>query len=74
MYFYKLESYSKFCMIGDLSIKYLYKQFSCLFNDIYFFKLRIKGLGFRIRTISENFHYIFFNYTNYIIFILLKIL
>jgi len=36
-----------------------------LFLDLYFFKLRIKGLGYRLRTIADNFHYIFFNYTNY---------
>lgn len=36
--------------------------------DFYFIKLRIRGLGYRWRTISDNFHYIFFNYTNYYYF------
>jgi len=33
--------------------------------DIYFFKLKIKGLGYRLRYIASNFFYIFFNYTNF---------
>lgn len=36
--------------------------------DFYFIKLRIRGLGYRWRTISSNFHYIFFNYTNFYYF------
>jgi len=39
-----------------------------LFNHLFFFKLRIKGLGYRLRSISEYCHYFFFNYTNYYYF------
>lgn len=31
----------------------------------YFVKLRIRGLGFRMRSISDVLYYFFFNYTNY---------
>jgi len=34
----------------------------------YFFKIRIKGLGFRIRSISDILYYFFFNYTNFFYF------
>lgn len=32
---------------------------------IYFIKLRIRGLGFRMRSINDVIYYFFFNYTNY---------
>ena len=31
----------------------------------FFFKLRIRGLGFRVRNISNVIYYFFFNYTNF---------
>jgi hypothetical protein len=37
-------------------------------NFIFFIKLRIRGLGYRIRSICPTVHYIFFNYTNYYYF------
>lgn len=38
----------------------LYKKL----NFIYFIKLKIKGLGYRIRRVSKYLYYFFFNYTN----------
>lgn len=35
---------------------------------IYFLKLKIRGLGYRLRSITDNCHYFFFNYTNYYYF------
>lgn len=31
---------------------------------LYFIRLKIKGLGYRIRKLTKNFYYFFFNYTN----------
>lgn len=45
-------------------IKHLYALSNRL-SIVYFIKLRIRGLGFRIRSISDIIYYFFFNYTNY---------
>ncbi len=37
---------------------------------IYFIKIKIKGLGYRIRKISNELYYFFFNYTNIFYFYL----
>lgn len=45
----------------------LVKLFFVFYNrlfKIYFIRLRIRGLGYRIRKISSNLYYFFFNYTN----------
>jgi hypothetical protein len=42
-------------------------NFFLLYNRliyIYIVRLKLKGLGFRIRKISNNLYYFFFNYTN----------
>lgn len=39
---------------------------------VYFIKLRIRGLGFRMRSINDVIYYFFFNYTIIIIYIVLK--
>lgn len=45
-------------------IKHVFTFYNTLFN-FYFVKLKIRGLGYRIREISEGYYYFFFNYTNY---------
>jgi len=35
---------------------------------IYFVKIKIRGLGYRLRSICDTCHYFFFNYTNYFFF------
>jgi hypothetical protein len=43
------------------------KIFFCKYNKlfyIYWICLKIKGLGYRIRKLSKNLYYFFFNYTN----------
>jgi len=43
------------------------KHFFLIYNKsliIYFIKVKIKGLGYRIRKISNDLYYFFFNYTN----------
>jgi hypothetical protein len=52
--------------------KFIYKSFiSHVFNYynyvnfVYFIKLKIRGLGYRIRQLFDNFYYFFFNYTNF---------
>lgn len=71
-YFYVLSNYK----IVFLFLKYFFYQsflkhlfiISNKLTVFYFFKLRIKGLGFRIRSISDVLYYFFFNYTNYFYF------
>jgi hypothetical protein len=41
------------------------KFLSTRLRIFYFFKLRIRGLGFRIRNICDTMYYFFFNYTNF---------
>lgn len=51
------------CNISDnFLLRWLFKK---IFSDLFLFKLRIRGLGYRLRSISDFFHYVFFNYTNY---------
>lgn len=58
--------------------KFFYKSFikhlfylSNRLSIIYFVKLRIRGLGFRMRSINDVIFYFFFNYTNFIIYLVL---
>lgn len=46
----------------------IFSVLKMLYSNIYMFRLKIKGLGFRWRTITSQFHYIFFNYTNFFYF------
>lgn len=69
--FYFLNNFAN----NSLSIISISKSMNSLINifknfivDFFFIKLRIRGLGYRWRTISNNFHYFFFNYTNFYYF------
>jgi hypothetical protein len=44
-------------------IKHFKNNYNYLFN-IFSIRLKIKGLGYRIRKITKNLYYFFFNYTN----------
>lgn len=33
--------------------------------NFFFIKIKIRGLGYRIREIMDGYYYFFFNYTNY---------
>lgn len=44
-------------------LKHFFYKYNRLFL-IYFIRLKIKGLGYRIRKVSNNLYYFFFNYTN----------
>ena len=44
-------------------VKHFFYKYNRLFL-IYFIRLKIKGLGYRIRKVSNNLYYFFFNYTN----------
>lgn len=48
-------------------IKHIFTNYNTLIR-FYFIKLKIRGLGYHIRRISENFYYFFFNYTNFYYF------
>lgn len=65
-YFYLLKQNYFNLLICDKNkaalVNWMFKQIFC---DLFILKLRIRGLGYRLRTISDSFHYIFFNYTNY---------
>jgi len=45
-------------------INHLFVLYDRLFH-FYYVKIKIRGLGYRMREIGENFYYFFFNYTNY---------
>jgi hypothetical protein len=75
--FFKMPSfYFKKLSINTISFifitKFYYNSFishlMTLYNSLivsYFIKIKIKGLGYRIRYISNSIFYFFFNYTNY---------
>jgi len=50
------------CFINHIFYYYNYISF------IYFIKLKIRGLGYRIRQLCDNLYYFFFNYTNFFYF------
>lgn len=76
MFILKLPSYYFFKNNNDIISllflkKYYYmsflKHFFYLYNRlfiIYCIRLKIKGLGYRIRKVADNLYYFFFNYTN----------
>lgn len=78
-YFYNiLENKNKIILL--FLEKFFFKSFvnhlfslSNRISIIYFIKLRIRGLGFRMRSISDVIYYFFFNYTITIIYIVLKL-
>jgi len=75
--FILLPSFYFFKNLDDIQFIFLKKHF---FNSFiknifcnqtifaYFIKLRIRGLGYRLYSISDLTHFFFFNYTNYYYF------
>jgi len=68
-YFYKLgKNNITFLFNKYFLFRTFFKQIELLSSRLfvfYFFKLRIRGLGFRVRGIFDILYYFFFNYTNY---------
>lgn len=69
-YFYHIieGSETNFLFINKFFYKSFIKHIFTYYNTLikfYFVKFRIRGLGYHIRKITENFYYFFFNYTNY---------
>ena len=72
-YFYKINNINDFSFM--FLKKYFFKSFLSHLNNfikkisfIYFFRLRIKGLGYRIRKFTNNLYRFFFTSTNYFYF------
>lgn len=67
-YFYKLdESSFSFLFLNNFYFKSFLSHlstFSKRLSFFYFLKLKIRGLGFRIRFVSKSLCFFFFNYTN----------
>lgn len=82
--FFKLPSYYfylyKFNLMSFIFLNRFFfisfiKHFLFYYNKlslIYFIKIKIKGLGYRIRKISNDLYYFFFNYTNMFYFYIPK--
>jgi len=75
-YFYKLYNNTiKFIFINKFIYISFIKHFIMLYKKLSFLysvRLRVKGLGYRIRKITNNLYYFFFNYTNMYYFYLPK--
>jgi len=71
-YFFYSQSLQS-CKFIFLNSKF-FQSFLTHFNScislyyVYFIKIRIRGLGYRLRSICDTCHYFFFNYTNYFFF------
>lgn len=67
-YFYKNEvNKLSLLFINKFFFLSFVKHFFVLYKRLFFIyniRLRIRGLGYRIRKISDNLYYFFFNYTN----------
>ncbi len=68
LYFYKLINNKLiFIFLNIKCFLNFVKHFNSLYKNviyIYSIRLKMKGLGYRIRKISKNLYYFFFNYTN----------
>jgi len=75
-YFYKLYNNTiRFIFINKFIFTSFIKHFITLYKKLSFLysvRLRVKGLGYRIRKITNNLYYFFFNYTNMYYFYLPK--
>jgi hypothetical protein len=75
-YFYKLYNNTiKFIFINKFIYISFIKHFIMLYKKLSFLysvRLRVKGLGYRIRKITNNLYYFFFNYNNMYYFYLPK--
>ena len=66
-FFKKDEKTFYFIFLSNFFFSSFLRHFFVLYNrlfNVYSVRLRVKGLGFRIRKISKNLYYFFFNYTN----------
>jgi len=67
-YVYNLGKNLKFLFISKFLYKCFVKHLFYYYNYVYyvyFIKLKIRGLGYRIRQLWDNLYYFFFNYTNF---------
>jgi hypothetical protein len=75
-YFYKIYNNTiKFIFINKFIYTSFIKHFITLYKKLSFLysvRLRVKGLGYRIRKITNNLYYFFFNFTNMYYFYLPK--
>jgi hypothetical protein len=66
-YFFYSQSlqYCKFLFINYKFFQQFFTHFVTMMGrySIYFIKIRIRGLGYRLRSICDTCHYFFFNYT-----------
>jgi hypothetical protein len=76
-YFYFLKDKNKLKLIFNKKSLFIYliKNIDFLYNKIiyiYNVRLKLRGLGFKIRKVSKNLYYFFFNYINMFYFYLPK--
>lgn len=70
-YFYKKLSNNngfEFLFLNKFFYKSFLRHFLNFYNSVticYFFKIKVRGLGYRVRSFTNNFCYFYFNYTNY---------
>ena len=66
-FYYKKNNINNLILLNNNYYKSIISNFFYFYkkiNFIYFIKLKIKGLGYRIRKVTTNLFYLFFNYTN----------
>ena len=72
LYFYKIMALSlQFLFLTKFFFRSFLKHFFYTYNQLfnfYFVKIKMRGLGYRIRYITDNLFAFFFNYTNYYYF------
>lgn len=72
-YFYKYISNNSFSLVflTSFSLNFFFKHFVnnlIKLSKLFFFRIRIKGLGYRIKKISNNLYRFFFTSTNFFYF------
>lgn len=72
-YYFYIQNSSKISIVflKNFFFKSFFKHLISFCNRLvilYFLKIKIKGLGFRLRSISDVLYYFFFNYTNFFYF------
>lgn len=72
-FYMRLASSSKFIFLSSRFFQSFLTHLSSILSlyCLYFIKIRIRGLGYRLRSICDTCHYFFFNYTIIIFFLIL---
>jgi len=68
---YEINNFISFIFLSKFYFSSFYRHFIYMYTDLFklnFVRLRLKGLGYRIKKITNSLYRFFFNFTNFFYF------